>query len=390
MERPKGGRGSTSSSASTSSTDDRGAATKRTAPSSSASTFDPAARRPSGSFPLKKGGRNAAESRQEESSRAPTSTRNSESRRRNSCGSAASALYTNHGTLLSEVYCLPLALSRLKDVASAVGNALLAEVVRDDDMGARKITHFPDLSEFASWLNGVSKSQVRLVRPFNRTMGQGKSNTRKWVPGFFVNRGADPLGEDLSAWLWNGAVGAESHLFLVTHAQHAYAMDTQQMIIVDPVELLPWALTAEKFKELIPVKLTQESVRMVVVVRRELKSIQSTFKHSKRDRNGWLLDPGEDDLEEFSQRPLPRDAGPPPKRRPQPGTARPISIRHWTEEVPREYPTITSAAKAMGMSVQRVGAIASGQAFQVAGYHIEDATPKPAQFPPLKLRRGGR
>ena len=65
--------------------------------------------------------------------------------------------------MLSEVYCLPLALSRLKDVASAVGNALLAEVVRDDDMGARKITHFPDLSEFASWLNGVSKSQVRLV-----------------------------------------------------------------------------------------------------------------------------------------------------------------------------------------------------------------------------------
>ena len=42
------------------------------------------------------------------------------------------------------------------------------------------------------------------------------------------------------------------------------------------------------------------------------------------------------------------------------------------------------------MSVSRVGAIASGQAFQVAGYHIEDATPKPAQFPPLKLRRGGR
>ena len=119
--------------------------------------------------------------------------------------------------------------------------------------------------------------------------------------------------------------------------------------------------------------------------------------HSARPRphlgshpDGWLLDPGEDDLEEFSQRPLPRDAGPPPKRRPQPGTARPISIRHWTEEVPREYPTITSAAKAMGMSVQRVGAIASGQAFQVAGYHIEDATPKPAQFPPLKLRRGGR
>ena len=87
------------------------------------------------------------------------------------------------------------------------------------------------------------------------------------------------MGEDLAAWLWNGAVGAESHLFLVTHAQHAYAMDTQQMIIVDPVELLPWALTAEKFKELIPVKLTQESVRMVVVVRRELKSIQSTFQH---------------------------------------------------------------------------------------------------------------
>ena len=159
------------------------------------------------------------------------------------------------------------------------------------------------------------------------------------MPGFYVNRGADLLGEDLAAWLWNGAVGAESHLFLVP---------------------------------------------------RELKNIQSTFKHSKRDRDGWLLDPGEDDLEEFSQRPLPRDAGPPPKRRPQPGTARPISIRHWTEEVPREYPTITSAAKAMGMSVQRVGAIASGQAFQVAGYHIEDATPKPAQFPPLKLRRGGR
>ena len=379
MERPKGGRGSTSSSASTSSTDDRGAATKSTAPSSSAPTFDPAARRPSGSFPLKKGGRNAS-----------TRDRLSESRRRSSCGSAASALYTNHGTLLSEVYCLPLALSRLKDVASAVGNALLAEVVRDDDMGARKITHFPDLSEFASWLNGVSKSQVRLVRPFNRTMRQGKSKTRKEVPGFYVNRGADLLGEDLAAWLWNGAVGAESHLFLVTYAQHAYAMDTRQMIIVDPVELLPWALTAEKFKELIPVKLTQESVRMVVVVPRELKSIQSTFKHSKRDRDGWLLDPGEDDLVEFSQRPLPRDAGPPPKRRPQPGTARPISIRHWTEEVPREYPTITSAAKAMGMSAQRVGAIASGQAFQVAGYHIEDATPKPAQFPPLKLRRGGR
>jgi hypothetical protein len=166
--------------------------------------------------------------------------------------------------------------------------------------------------------------------------------------------------------------------------------DVYCLPLVDPVELLPWALTAEKFKELIPVKLTHESVRMVVVVRRELKSIQSTFKHSKRDRDGWLLDPGEDDLEEFSQRPLPRDAGPPPKRRPQPGTARPISIRHWTEEVPREYPTITSAAKAMGMSVQRVGAIAPGQAGQVVGYHIEDATPKPAQFPPLKLRRGGR
>ena len=227
MERPKGGRGSTSSSASTSSTDDRGAATKSTAPSSSVSTFDLAARRPSGSFPLKKGGRNAS-----------TRDRLSESRRR-SCGSAASALYTNHGTLLSEVYCLPLALSRLKDVASAVGNALLAEVVRDDDMGARKITHFPDLSEFASWLNGVSKSQVRLVRPFNRTMRQGKCNTRKEVPGFYVNRGADLLGEDLAAWLWNGAVGAESHLFLVTHAQHAYAVDTRQMIIVDPAEVRP-------------------------------------------------------------------------------------------------------------------------------------------------------
>ena len=228
MERPKGDRGSTSSSASTSSTDDRGAATKSTAPSSSAPTFDPAARRPSGSFPLKKGGRNAS-----------TRDRLSESRRRSSCGSAASALYTNHGTLLSEVYCLPLALSRLKDVASAVGNALLAEVVRDDDMGARKKTRFPDLSEFASWLNGVSKSQVRLVRPFNRTMRQGKSNTRKEVPGFYVNRGADPLGEDLATWLWNGAVGAESHLFLVTHAQHAYAVDTRQMIIVDPAEVRP-------------------------------------------------------------------------------------------------------------------------------------------------------
>ena len=129
---------------------------------------------------------------------------------------------------------------------------------------------------------------------------------------------------------------------------------------------------------------------MVVVVRRELKSIQSTFKHSKRDRNGWLLDPGEDDLEEFSQRPLPRDDGPPPKRRPQPGTARPISIKHWKEEVPREYSAITMAAKAMGMSVSRVGVIASGQARQVVGYHIEDATPKPAQFPSLKLLRGGR
>jgi hypothetical protein len=59
------------------------------------------------------------------------------------------------------------------------------------------------------------------------------------VPGFYVNRGADLLGEDLAAWLWNGAVGAESHLFLVTHAQHAYAVDTRQMIIVDPAEVRP-------------------------------------------------------------------------------------------------------------------------------------------------------
>jgi len=44
----------------------------------------------------------------------------------------------------------------------------------------------------------------------------------------------------------------------------------------------------------------------------------------------------------------------------------------------------------MGMSVSRVGAIASGQEVQVVGYHIEVATPKPAQFPSLKLLRGGR